>query len=314
VVGGVLTPDAADASADDAVSTDGLGPAAAEAAPAPARERRTGRAYWQANGITEISLARFDAAAEAGDDGAQREAYYLLSAYHRRTRRILRSALIDRREPLAQAALRNFVVLQRPLARMHASNPGVIPVVTLLDRPARDDLARDLVVRALAESPEPQTEEALIERVIEQRVAGRVPAAVVRRGLGDLEASGHATRSKDGWTRTPRPYTESEYDARTLDGLVGPETHSALAAPAGPTSSATAPRRSWALVPRPPTSSSRQHPSCSRRDRRRPARGATPTCWGRPTPGPTSTRRSRSSAGAATARRSTSRPLAAARR
>ena len=99
----------------------------APAAPAP--ERRTGRAYWQAQGLVELSLARFEAAAEAGDAAGQRQASYVLAAFHRRTRRIIRSALADRREALAQAALRNLVVLQRPLARMHAANPEVIPLV-----------------------------------------------------------------------------------------------------------------------------------------------------------------------------------------
>src|SRR5262245_55246176 len=102
----------------------GTEPAAAAESPTASPERRTGRAYWKANAITELSLARFDAAHEASDAAAERHAYYLLAAYHRRTRRILRSALVDRREPLAQAALRNFVLLQRPLARMHAASPG----------------------------------------------------------------------------------------------------------------------------------------------------------------------------------------------
>jgi superfamily II DNA or RNA helicase len=205
--------------------------AGSEAAPAspPPPERRTGRAYWQAQGIAEIATARFDAGARTGDVAAQRQAAYVLAAYHRRTRRILRSALEERREPLAQTALRNLVVLQRPLARMHESNPAAIPLVSVLDRPARDDVARDLLVRALAESPEPQPEDKLVARVNEARAAGHVPAAVVRRQLVDLEATGHAERADRGWARTNRPYTESETDERTLGLLVGPSVHAALA-------------------------------------------------------------------------------------
>src|SRR5262245_15966324 len=130
-------------------------PAEPAAPPLPARERRTGRAYWQAQGVAELSLARFDAARDDAVPAAERQAYYLLAAYHRRTRRILRAALEEGREPLAQAALRNLVLLQRPLARMHSVDPAVIPQVSILDRPYRDEQARDLVVRALSETPEP---------------------------------------------------------------------------------------------------------------------------------------------------------------
>jgi hypothetical protein len=156
----------------------------------------------------------------------------------------------------------------------------------MLDRPAREEQARDLVVRALAESPDPQAEEALVRRVNEQGAAGPVPAAVVRRQLVDLEATGHAARGPNGWTRTARPYTESETDAHTLEALVGPETHATLAAAgfAGLADLAGRPdelrERSPELRgsgPRPPTSSSRPPPSCSRRAPPGRARGATPT-------------------------------------
>jgi hypothetical protein len=223
-------PSESAAPGDDEGAASATAAAAAEPAVPASPERRTGRAYWQANAITELSLARFDAAAEASDAAAQRHAYYLLAAYHRRTRRILRSALVDRREALAQAALRNFVLLQRPLARMHAANAAVIPPASMLDRPAREEQARDLVVRVLAESPEPQTEDGIVGRVNEQHAAGRVATAVIRRQLADLEATGHAVRGPKGWTRSARPYTESETDARTLEALVGPEAHAALAA------------------------------------------------------------------------------------
>src|SRR4051794_32437220 len=76
--------------------------------------RRAGRAYWQAQGIAELSLARFDTASVRHDEAGRRGAYYLLRNYHRRTLRILRSAIADQREALAQAALRNLVLLHRP--------------------------------------------------------------------------------------------------------------------------------------------------------------------------------------------------------
>jgi superfamily II DNA or RNA helicase len=201
---------------------------APEAAPLPARERRTGRAYWQAQGLAELSLARFDAAREEGVPAAERQAYYLLAAYHRRTRRVLRAALEEGREPLAQAALRNLVLLQRPLALMATVDPEVIPQVSVLDRPARDEQARDLVVRALAESPDPQPEASLVDRVNEQRAAGRVPAAAIHRQLADLEATGHVERAGRGWKRTTRAYTESDVDGRSLRALVGEQTHEQL--------------------------------------------------------------------------------------
>jgi hypothetical protein len=198
---------------------------------APSRpERRTGRAYWQAQGITEISLARFDAARAAGELEAQRHAYYLLAAYDRRTRRILRTALAEARAPLAEATLRNFATLRRPLARMHAAAPAVLPAPPILDRDARDELTRDLVVRALSESAGPHAESTLAGRVTEWRAAGRVGVAAVHRHLLDLEAGGHATRTTGGWVRAARPYTESDLDTHALEALVGAPTAARLAA------------------------------------------------------------------------------------
>src|SRR5262249_59930270 len=110
------------------------------------------RTYWQAQGIAELALSQFQTATEQGDRSGQRRAFYLLAGYYGRTRSILHGALADRREPLAQAALRNLITLHRPLTQMHRTASDVVPLALLLERTARDDFARDLVVRVLNES------------------------------------------------------------------------------------------------------------------------------------------------------------------
>jgi hypothetical protein len=188
------------------------------------------RAYWQAQGIAELALGRFLQALEQADRAGQRRAFYVLANYYGRTLRIVRSALTSRKDPLAQAALRNVVALHRPLTQMHRSAPGTVPLALVLDREARDDLARDLIVRVLSDSPEALTEATIVERTNELDVLGSIAPGTVRRHLKDLDGSGHVLRSDKGHRRTTRTYTELDVDAASFKALVGPELGERLAA------------------------------------------------------------------------------------
>src|SRR5262245_2287786 len=125
---------------------------------APAPTRRSAAGYWQAQGVAELALSQFEAGLTQDDRAIERQAFYILAHYYQRTRTIVRQALSKRREPLAQAALRNLVVLHRPLAQMHRSAPTAIPLSMALERQDRDGIVRDLVIRVLSETPEPLAE------------------------------------------------------------------------------------------------------------------------------------------------------------
>src|SRR5436189_269525 len=75
--------------------------------------RKSTNGYWEAQGVAELALAQFDAGLADDDRAAERQAFYRLAHYYQRTRTIAREALTRRREPLAQAALRNLVALHR---------------------------------------------------------------------------------------------------------------------------------------------------------------------------------------------------------
>jgi superfamily II DNA or RNA helicase len=195
---------------------------------ASARTRATS-AYWQAQGIAELALGHFEAGLQHADRAAERRAFYTLATYYQRTRRIVRSALADRRESLAQAALRNLVVLHRPLMHMHRAASSAVPLAMVLEREDRDAVVRDLVVRALSETPEALGETTILERVNELDVMGGVVPGTVRRHLKDLEASGHVVRLAAGYKRTSRTYSELDVDAATLRALVGPSLYDDLA-------------------------------------------------------------------------------------
>src|SRR4051794_30550162 len=108
--------------------------------------------YWEAQGVAELALAQFEGGLAHEDRAEERQAFYRLAHYYQRTRTIARQALTSRREPLAQAALRNLVALHRPLAHMHRAAPRAVPLSLALERQDRDDMLRDLVVRALSDS------------------------------------------------------------------------------------------------------------------------------------------------------------------
>src|SRR5262252_7027336 len=139
---------------------------------AVAERRRSNASYWEAQGVAELALSQFDAGLTQDDRAAERQAFYTLAHYYQRTRTIVRQALTSRREPLVQAALRNLVVLHRPLTHMHRSAPKAVPLSMALERQDRDSIVRDLVVRALSESPEPLSESSVVERVNELDALG----------------------------------------------------------------------------------------------------------------------------------------------
>src|SRR5436190_2585582 len=111
--------------------------------------RKSTNGYWEAQGVAELALAQFDAGLADDDRAAERQAFYRLAHYYQRTRTIAREAVTRRREPLAQAALRNLVALHRPLAQMHRAAPRAVPLSVALERQDRDDMLRDLVIRVL---------------------------------------------------------------------------------------------------------------------------------------------------------------------
>jgi superfamily II DNA or RNA helicase len=189
---------------------------------------RSGHTYWQAQGIAESALSHFEDAVEHNDASAERRAFYTLASYYQRTRRIVRSALADHREPLAQAALRNLVVLHRPLMHMHGAAASSVPLAMVLEREDRDEIVRDLIVRTLSEAPLPMTDTQILERVNELDVMGGVALGTVKRHIKDLEASGHVVRLADGHKRTTRTYSELDVDAASLRALVGPELYDRL--------------------------------------------------------------------------------------
>jgi superfamily II DNA or RNA helicase len=187
----------------------------------------THRTYWQAQGFVELEQSQFAAETERGNSAGQRSAYYRLAVYHGRTTYILRSALSQSKEPLAQAAMRNLNILHRALTKMHIQASHVVPVALTLDRSGRDEFARDLVVRALSESPEPLPLTDIVQHVNDLDVMG-VRKGTVERHLKDLISSGHVVRTSERpslYTRSERSYTETNIDALSLGALVGADLY-----------------------------------------------------------------------------------------
>ena len=195
-----------------------------------AAPRRSTSGYWEAQGVAELALSRFEDGLSHDDRAAERQAFYVLAHYYQRTRTIARQAMSLHKEPLAQAALRNLVVLHRPLAQMHRSAPRAVPLSLALERQDRDGIVRDLVMRVLNESPEPLAEAAIVERVNEIDVLGGAAPGTVHRHLQDLQGSGHVERRDRGFKRTARSYSELDVDAAIFKALVGPSLYSSLAA------------------------------------------------------------------------------------
>jgi superfamily II DNA or RNA helicase len=185
------------------------------------------RSYWQAQGLVELEQANFATALEQGDMIHQRSAYYRLAIYHGRTINILRSALENGNQPLAQAAMRNLATLHRVMMEMHRAAPHHVPVALLLDRRGRDQFARDLVMRALQESASPLDLDEILQRVNDLDVMG-VARSTIQRRLKDLVASGYVETTQERpwrYLSSPRTYTEMDLDLPGFYALVGKEIY-----------------------------------------------------------------------------------------
>jgi len=186
----------------------------------------TRRHYWEAQSLAELALAEFNEATKQGDVAWQRREFYILANYYGRTLRILRTALRNGKEPLAQAALQNLVTLHRPLTQMHGESPHSVPLALSLDRQGRDDFVRDLIVRVLAESPEMLSTSEVIERVNDLDLLGTIRKGTVQRHLKSLVASGFAERNEDRrYARSHRVYSELDLDALSLRAMIGPDLY-----------------------------------------------------------------------------------------
>ena len=184
------------------------------------------RQYWEAQSLAELALADFNEALKQEDVAWQRREFYILANYYGRTLRIIRTAINHGKEPLAQAALRNLVTLHRPLAKMHKDSPHSVPLALSLDRKGRDDLVRDLIVRVLAESPEPLQASEVIERVNDLDLLGTIRKGTVQRHLKNLAASGFVKRREGRrFVRSHRVYSELDLDALSLRALTGPDLY-----------------------------------------------------------------------------------------
>ena len=190
------------------------------------------RSYWQAQSLAALEQGEFAAAVEQDDMARQRAAYYKLAVYHGRTIYILRSALTGGREALAQAGMRNLATLHRAMIQMHRQAPANVPVALVLDRTGRDDLVRDLVMRALQESADPCDLENIVKRAGDLNVLG-VAKGAVQRHLKDLVEAGYIDivgQRPTLYRRTLRTYTDMNVDAPSLRSLVGADLYGQLEA------------------------------------------------------------------------------------
>lgn len=186
--------------------------------------------YWQAQGLIERQLSRFQAAAEQQNLEAQRRAFYYLATYHGRTLHILNTSLPSANDALAQSALHNLMALHRALTHMHRTDPDTIPLAMVLPHAERETFLRDLLVRVLNENSDPLSLTDLVGRVGHLDMLGQVGETEVQRHLQTLEGTLHVVQADGGYTRTQQPYVELNWNSLSLQALTGDDLYLRLAA------------------------------------------------------------------------------------
>jgi hypothetical protein len=94
---------------------------------------------------------KFERALAAQDIDQLRGSFFLLTHYYGRTIIILRSAIEDTRNPLAAAAIRNLMVLDRVLGGMHRAAPDELPLALPLTEDLHGQFICQLIVRAMGD-------------------------------------------------------------------------------------------------------------------------------------------------------------------
>ncbi len=195
--------------------------------PAPLLHDEARHSYWRAQGLIQLERSAFLAAAQEGDASAQRSAYFRLAVYHGRTIYILRTALRDGKEALAQAAISNLAALHRAMMDMHDEAVLNVPVPLVLDRAGRDRLARDLVMRVLIAAPDAMPLDRLVQKVNALGLL-EVRPGTVKRHIKALLDGGYVQKVGERpvtYTHTDRAYTEMDIDGPSLRALVGQELY-----------------------------------------------------------------------------------------
>ena len=182
---------------------------------------RSHRGYWQAQGLVELALSRFQAAVEAGRSDRQRSAFYRLARYHARTLRVLNSGLHSGDEALVQVALHNLLVLHKGMVHMHRNAPHAVPLPVALSEHSRSDFVRDLIMRVLAETPPALPFDEITQQVNHLDLAGKQPEDDIRQQLDALIQAKHVEGQDGSYVRTNRPYIELDKDVAGLRALVG---------------------------------------------------------------------------------------------
>ncbi|HVB22252.1 MAG TPA: DEAD/DEAH box helicase family protein [Ktedonobacteraceae bacterium] len=194
----------------------------ASQAPASATPRRH---YWQAQGLADTILHEFDEAMSSGKLAEMRERFYIIANYYDRTVDILRNALRERREPLAQAALHNLIALHKSLQYMHKLAPDSLPSTLTLDRDVRPRLIQNLIMQVLQNSPEPLDLVAIRKHVKESDLLAGASEPMLQHHLDNLISTGHIERVQvrpldERYAPTTRAYGTINLDQAGLHTLL----------------------------------------------------------------------------------------------
>jgi hypothetical protein len=186
---------------------------------------RRRRAFWSAQGLAEGARTRFENArtAKVQDSQEIRSAFYQLTHFYARTLHILRSAWEERDEPLAEAALKNLVVLDGVLSTMHRQEPDRVPLAIPLFDDLRTHFTRDLIIRAHQEAQQALTPKEITELMDKNDLMGQVRYEQLDDYLDALVTDGYLSRGNDGTKLTKQPYSDLNMDAAMYQSILGPE-------------------------------------------------------------------------------------------
>lgn len=181
------------------------------------------RGYWDPAPFARALLDQFSAAVSARRHRDAEHRYQVAAAYCRRTLGIVRSALDDGDDALADTALRNFLVLHDATVEMRRRAPRLVPDTAVIGRHGRTLLLEDRILEVMDHAAAPLTSRQLARRLADGGRTTEGELRLVGPHLDALLATGHLSRDDDGrLRRTGRRHVGVELGSDALDTLLGP--------------------------------------------------------------------------------------------
>ncbi len=181
--------------------------------------------YWQAQSFASRVHREFEESVRQGNVAGMKSRFYALIDYYNRAMMAFREGYLRQSSVLIVSSLRSLMALKTPIYDMYAAAPNSIPLPLTIDTTLKKQIIKDLLVKALSNSSQPQSIDALTKYILSHTFLTGIRKNDIKRLLGELEAKGHVLKVDNTYKRTRRVYKSTNLDDASLQAFLGREIY-----------------------------------------------------------------------------------------